>query len=132
MFENTPDPGIEISDEGILKIVKKFIEIYRRELYEMMPDNVPTACTIDGVKNNGILSSQAFKSMKSVYVLFDSPFKLLRASGSEVCSYVKNRNPWEDYDFCVFDESLKWAIGITHDDDVIVSDKDCVLCEKDK
>jgi hypothetical protein len=92
-----------------------------------MPDNVPTACTLDGKKDSSAIKSRAFRSMKTLFVLFESPNKLYIASGEEVFQFYDRLEPWEDYDFCVYDETLNWCIGVTHNDDVLVIDQEGVL-----
>ena len=50
-------------------------------------------------------------------------FDLLRiATPLEVLDYLKNKEPWEDYDICLFDDSLEWCVGITHNDEIFVTD----------
>jgi hypothetical protein len=108
-------------------IIDKFVKNYRRNLYNGMPENVPTACTLDGTKNLDIIHTETFRLIKKLYVLFESPDELYVASGEDVLGFYDSLEPWEDYDFCVFDDSLNWCIGVTHNEDVIVIDKTSVL-----
>lgn len=125
--ELTPFPGSQVAKERAKPIIDKFIRAYRGCLYDGMPENVPTACTLDGEKDSGAIDSENFRSMKSLYVLFESPNELYIASGEEVFQFYDGLEPWEDYDFCVYDETFNWCIGVTHNEDVLVIDKKGVL-----
>ncbi|AOR28805.1 hypothetical protein FORMB_17710 [Formosa sp. Hel1_33_131] len=51
--------------------IDKFVTTYCRNIYDGIPDNVPTACIIDGQKNKTAIYSKAFQLMKKLYVLFE-------------------------------------------------------------
>lgn len=125
--ESTPYPGSMVDIDVAKPIINKFVRTYRGCLYDGMPDNVPTACTLDGEKDSSVFDSEIFRSKKSLYVLFESPYELYIASGEEIFQFYHALEPWEDYDFCVYDETLNWCIGVTHNEDVLVIDKNRVL-----
>jgi hypothetical protein len=38
--------------------------------------------------------------------------------------YLKSREPWEDYDICIFDSSFDWCLAISHEDRYVWVTKD--------
>ncbi len=119
--DNTPDPGIRI-DEIIAKpIISKFLKIYRIQ-DPTIPSNLPTCCILEGIKNSLVLYSNKFLSYKKVYLLYEPSKQLYEVSPPNFLDYLRIKQPWEDYNMCVFDEDMTWCIGVTHNDDVIVVD----------
>jgi hypothetical protein len=124
--ENTPEPGVEIEAEKAQPIISEFLDKFR-EKDVSIPSNLPTSCQLEGKKNNDILSSLKFLNYDKVFYYFDASNQLFEASPNELSEYFNKRQPWEDYDFCIFDPEMKWCIGITHNDDVILLDPEGVL-----
>ena len=124
--KNTKEPGEEILGNEAEQVILKFLNKFRKKDVNI-PSNLPTACQLDGLKNNNILESSKFLNIDKVFYYFDSSKQLFKASTKEITDYVKKRQPWEDYDFCIFDLEVKWCIGITHNDDVILVDPEGVF-----
>jgi hypothetical protein len=123
---NTPEPGNEISSEKAKLIIAAFLVKFRSKDVNI-PSNLPTACQLMGEKDVDIMNSSNYLKLNKVYYYFDSSNQLFEASPKEISDYYNSRQPWEDYDFCIFDSDMKWCIGITHNDDVILVDPEGVL-----
>jgi hypothetical protein len=81
-----------------------------------MHGHVPIACRLLGVEKNGFFSGVSLGNKPEVFVYFES-IQLVKRSGlADVQKYLSNKEPWEDYDICVFDESFGWFIGYTHNE----------------
>ena len=125
---DTPLPGQIIAGTAAEKVVSDFLRRFRKGDPRRVPSNLPTACVVEGHKDKNILKSPNFLAKQRVFFFLDpDPPLLYSADPSSVLKYLAIRQPWEDYDICLFDESLDWCIGITHNDDVIVSDVKGVL-----
>lgn len=115
-------PGDEVPQQEASQLVEKFIKRFRKCKVPETPSNVPTACVLDGRKDRDYLVKPAFQRRNSVLFYLESGRVLRRTTPAEAANYFAVREPWEDYDVCLFDESLEWCVGVTHNDDVIVID----------
>ena len=52
-----------------------------------------------------------------VFILFEYDDDLRVVRPQEVIAFVAALQPWEDYDFCVFDAELNWCLALTHNGD---------------
>jgi|ERR1035438_1921805 hypothetical protein len=118
----TPLPGDEVPKQQASLLVEAFIARFRLCKPSQTPSNVPTACVLQGRKDREYLGKPRFLNRKSVLFYLESAHCLRRTTPIEAADYFSAREPWEDYDVCLFDESLEWCVGITHNDDVIVID----------
>ena len=124
--EYTPEPGDEIKADKAKGIIKKFLDKYRKDDVNI-PSNLPTACQLNGIKKAEVLKSSKFLNYNKVFYYFDSSDSTFEAYPNDIFEYYCRRLPWEDYDFCIFDFEMKWCIGITHNDDVILEDPEGIL-----
>ena len=122
--DETPYPGTRADDQRARTVAEGFRSLFRNVLYEDMPENVPTACTLAGLDGADMIASDEFRHKERLLVLFENPDELYVASGEQIFSYVSNRNPWEDYDLCIFDEAMTWCVGVTHDDKIILAKRE--------
>lgn len=120
----TPLPGRLIPEEIAAAAIEKFEARYKMNNARGFADNVPAACALQGRRDSNYLDNEAFRNRRLVFFYFDNPAMLREANPGEIAEYYRKREPWEDYDFCVFDESLKWCVGVTHNDDIIVVESD--------
>ena len=51
-----------------------------------------------------------------IYIYFDRSEELFKTTFSDFCQYLLKLEEWEYTDAEIFDESLEWVIGMTHDD----------------
>jgi len=120
---HTPLQGRAVSTSEADRILPVFLERYRVRELNGIPSNLPTACTLDGVENESVLDSNRFLSQGDLYILFEYPRKLFVASPKSIVEYLRSKEPWEDYDVCIFSADLSWCVGVTHNDQVILVDK---------
>ncbi|MDB6034853.1 MAG: hypothetical protein JWM16_5191 [Verrucomicrobiales bacterium] len=119
---DTTLPGQVVRGCEADKITEEFLRRFRNADPAKIPSNVPTACMLQGRKGGGIFQSPKFLGKKRVFFFLESASLLHSADPQAVVNYLAQREPWEDYDICLFDESYEWCVGLTHNDDIIVSD----------
>lgn len=114
----TPDPGAPMASAPARERLSEFRSRFRPR--QDIPDNVPTACLLQGDRDPEVLKSPEFLRHDVVHVMFEYNEQVRVATAIEVARYVEERQPWEDYDLCICNPALTWCIGVTHNEDVIV------------
>ena len=111
-IENTI-PGQKIEQEEARSIIKEFKEHFRK-ISVGTPDNLPTACLLEGEEVPDVFQGENFLNREELYLLFEYDNDLRKTSGAKIGFFVTNLQPWEDYDLCVFDATMRWCIGLSH------------------
>lgn len=117
---HTPLPGKEVFGEEVNLLRKAFLAKFRVFGAGKVPNNLPTACVLNGRRFPNYLNSPYFLTRKSVFFYLDGQSSLWETTPAQVLHYLSIREPWEDYDICLFDDTLEWCVGITHNNYVIV------------
>lgn len=92
-------------------------------LNEKMAADVPLACRLLGEETPRLCDVPIVNSGRIVFALFENTDELRRSTFDELCNYLDSKEPWEDYDILVFDESFDWFVGFTHNDTIRVAGK---------
>lgn len=118
----TPLPGDEVPQQEASQLIERFIKQFRKCKAPETPSNIPTACMLNGRKDREYLALPRFQNRKCILFYLESAHLLRRTSPAAAANYFSLRAPWEDYDICLFDESMEWCVGVTHNNDVSVID----------
>ena len=94
-------------------LVVRFRSAYRSK-GPQLAGNLPTACILVRATESNLNEVRGLAGSKEVVVCWDDVSLLRRCTFPEVESFIENRQPWEDYDFCVFPLDLSWCAGFTH------------------
>jgi hypothetical protein len=121
-LDSTPLPGCNVDSLEMENVLPRFLKKYRVNELNGLPSNLPTACLLVGEENNDVLKTSYFIAFEQLYVLFEYPQKLFKSSPIDIIKFVSSKQPWEDYDICIFPASLIWCIGITHNDRIYLVD----------
>ncbi len=63
-----------------------------------------------------------FHSRGPVYFLLENfPPILMACTAHEARSYFESKEPWEDYDICIFDDTMSFCYAASHEDRFILS-----------
>ena len=118
---DTPLPGVIVSEIEAAKLIIRLLLRFRKTDPAKVSSNIPTACVLDGMLDDQVLTRRKFKERLKVYVFVEGAGIVFVATPQEIINYLSARQPWEDYDICLFDENMEWCIGLTHNGQVIVA-----------
>ena len=124
---DTPLPGRPVASDVAERVISDFLLRFRKTAASQSPSNIPTACVLRGRKFRDLLIPPKLLEKHQILFFLESASILNVVDPSAVVHYFEERKPWEDYDICLFDESLEWCIGITHNGDTIITDAEGVL-----
>lgn len=118
---DTPMPGRRVPDAEAHDLIVALEKRFRRKDPLRIPSNLPLACSIIGRKDPDYFTTAEFLRLENVLFLLEGASLLFEASSKDVNEYFQRREPWEEYDICVFDRTLAWCVGMTHNGDVVVA-----------
>jgi hypothetical protein len=123
----TPLPGQPVAEAEAQDIIVRFEKRFRVFGPSELPSNVPTACILGGRKVGSDFISEKLLNNSSIYFYIESAALLHSAEPQTVQAYLAKKEPWEDYDICLFDKSLDWCLGATHNDELFLADPKAIF-----
>jgi len=122
--ESTPKPGKIISSGRAKSLVERFSSEFQPHVNPFYVNNVPMACKLDGFTIADDLSDLPISEDSRVYTFYENTDELYFTTIKAMAVYLANRQPWEDYDICIFDSSFDWCLGVSHEDRYVWVTKD--------
>jgi hypothetical protein len=122
--ESTPKPGEIISSGNAKLLVENFSSEFQPHIDSTLAGNVPMACSLEGAAISDDLSNLPISEDKKVYVFYENTNELYLTTIKAMAYYLKSREPWEDYDICIFDSSFDWCLAVSHEDRYVWVTKD--------
>lgn len=58
-------------------------------------------------------------NINKLYIYLDRNKKLFHGSFKIISEFYEQQEPWEETDVTIFDESFKWLIAFTHEDEIV-------------
>jgi hypothetical protein len=112
----TSKPGRKVDAVDAKIIIGKMVEAFRPKNLQYSNSNVPTACLIEGVDLTLDKVGSQFGNGRDVLAYFENTNELFQVFLGEFISYFTEKEPWEDYDICLFDRSFSWCVALTHEE----------------
>lgn len=114
-------PGVRVGDSVASEIKAQLEKKLAGKLNREMESIVPFACRLIGEESPDIFCQKLAETTRTVFTLFETVDELRTATFTEFCKYFAHREPWEDHDILLFDESFEWFIGISHNERVTIA-----------
>lgn len=114
--DETPKPGQAMSSADAELLLEALQTAFHPHFDAGLSNNIPMACRLEGVRIGGDLSDIPVNQESKAYSLYENTGEIFLTTVKAMADYLKQRQPWEDYDICIFDISLNWCIGISHED----------------
>jgi hypothetical protein len=118
----TDPPGEVVPPSRREELVRKFRRAFREgRMDPIWPDYYPTNLGFHDARiaDESVFDDPALAG-RVVYFYDERREWVCRTDAGRVRRFLEVRNPWEDHDYYVFDESWRWCIAVTHEDDVMV------------
>jgi hypothetical protein len=122
--ESTPKPGKIISSGNTKLLVEEFSSEFQPHIDTTFASNVPMACSLKGKAITNDLSNLPISEDTKVYVFYENANELYLTTIKAMAHYLRSREPWEDYDICIFDSSFDWCLAASHEDRYVWVTKD--------
>jgi hypothetical protein len=117
--EGTPKPGRTVPPDDAARLVETLRTKLVGKIDTSMAANVPLACRFMGAQTPGLSLNARLNGEMEVFLYFENLNEVRKSTIASLAAYLSVKEPWEDYDICVFDDRFKWFIGVTHNDAII-------------
>jgi hypothetical protein len=112
--EDSIAPGVIVPPEEAALLIAAFENRFRVHKEGRHP-KTRTWVTFEP-SNSRRMDRRAFGAVAkdAPVLLYFEGGELRRAQMDDVCHYLDDQQPWEDWDLYVFDASMTWCIALTH------------------
>ena len=80
-------------------------------------DSIPISCRIKPMQQGSQLNKAWFEKADSVVVYMENYEVMVRSTANTVLRFLNTREPWQDFDVCIFPEDVTWCAALTHNDE---------------
>ena len=81
-------------------------------------DSSPIACQVRAAESFASFQNEWFAGEDVVVAFFENYNVMVLTNVKAVLSLLSQREPWQDWDVCLFNLSVTWCASITHNDEV--------------
>lgn len=81
-------------------------------------DSIPIACQFRAAESFASFQNEWFAGEDVVVAFFENYNVMVLTNVKAVLSLLSQREPWQDWDVCLFNLSVTWCAAITHNDEV--------------
>ncbi|HEY8941424.1 MAG TPA: hypothetical protein VIM59_14590 [Cellvibrio sp.] len=110
--------GKILSDDRRVELRKSLIEKSTKYFYEDRSDSIPISCRFIPSELSKELEQSWFNEKERYVVYMENYEVMVLSKADDFVKFLNNREPWQDYDACIFDENLTFCIAITHNDEI--------------
>lgn len=118
-------PNLDFSFLGD-PLPKEDAEKFRHHLAKMIEphrilgrmESIPFACQFHAVESFNSFDDDWFAGEETVVAFFENHNVMVLTEVKAVLSLLSQREPWQDWDVCLFNRSMTWCAAITHNDEV--------------
>lgn len=119
MSDITVQPG-RLLDALVAKGIRSSVEEVFRPVTRI--SSLPTACLMEGRQIARVTEIEHKIGKEPVYMLFESSGNVRESDLQGIQQYLDARNPWEEFDLLIFPLSLRWCIGVSHNNRIVFKD----------
>lgn len=113
--------GEEIGGGEYSSLVTELTERLDQHVDLSLAESVPLSCKVIGIHFENF-SKDWFDSDHCAFVFFENYQKVVSAAWREIFNFFSNREPWEDYDACIFSFKAGRCVATTHNGEIKLVD----------
>lgn len=114
--------GEVLSDDRRIVLRKMLIEKLAGNFFADRSDSIPISCRFIPSKSADNLEEKWFSDGVTYIVYMENYEVMILSDAKNFLKFLNEREPWQDYDVCIFDENLTFCVALTHNDEVKVID----------
>lgn len=103
---------LEKSEASALKLA--FIKVFESSFDPTVSMSAPLSCRMTSPITLSAIELEWFQGEREVLVLLENYDAVIVASVDVFLRFWENREPWQCYDICLFERSMRWCICLTH------------------
>lgn len=96
------------------KLIKKLAIFFDSD----RSDSIPISCRITALELYENVERSWFSTEDNYIVYMENYDVMVLSQAKTFIAFLEGREPWQDYDLCIFDEGITFCVALTHNDEV--------------
>ena len=109
--------GKVLTQEQAAHLRHKLLERLATHLYSDREECIPISCQIKPMQQGHQLDVTWFSGSGELVVFMENYDTMVLSTSGPVLKFLNNREPWQDFDVCIFDQEVTWCVALTHNDE---------------
>ncbi len=109
--------GENLSPERSAELRRNLLKRLKMNFFPDRQESIPISCRIKPVWQSSQLEKSWFRNISKVVVYMENYDLMVLAEIDDVLRFLNSREPWQDFDVCIFDEDMTWCAALTHNDE---------------
>ncbi|MDR7090661.1 hypothetical protein [Cellvibrio fibrivorans] len=112
--------GEIISDESRVEFRRKLVGKLSKHFFMDRGESIPISCRINSSELANDLEKKWFHEGRRHIVYMENYDVMILSKVDDFLTFLANREPWQDYDVCIFDEEITFCVALTHNEEIKV------------
>lgn len=109
--------GRILPKDEMTEVLQSFLSRIGNHLNPEISTSAPIACRIRATISSPKLLNDWLITSVPLFAYFENYNIMVQASAQSLIGFIELREPWQDYDICIFDENFKWCAALTHNNE---------------
>ncbi|PUA28740.1 MAG: hypothetical protein B0W54_09980 [Cellvibrio sp. 79] len=110
--------GEVLSDDCREELYNQLIAKSERFFLKDRSSSIPVACRFACSQSYDSFQREWFDEKLSYVVYMENYGVMVLTEPYKFLKFLEEREPWEDYDVCIFDRGLTFCVALTHNDEI--------------
>lgn len=110
--------GKVLPSEQVAELRRKLLQKLDMHLYHDRMDSIPISCRIKPIKESRRLEAAWLPESKDIVAFMENYETMILTNANTLLPFLEKREPWQDFDVCIFDQEMTWCVALTHNDEV--------------
>lgn len=110
--------GRKLPSEEVVKLRQQLLQKLDAHLFRDRMESMPIACRIRPMKESSRLEESWFSRETVMVAFIENDCSMVLTTVDTLLSFLEKREPWQDFDMCIFDQEMTWCVALTHNDEV--------------
>lgn len=109
--------GKALPDNLKAELRKKLLKELEFHQHVERNQQVPISCQIKAMEVSSSLEQSWFVHETLIIAYFENYDVMVLTDARHVLEFLAQREPWQDFDVCLFDQEITWCAALTHNDE---------------
>lgn len=110
--------GHKLTLADSLEIRQQLLKRLHPYMFDDRLATLPMACRIKPQKQSSRFEESWLPKCGELSAYFENYDLMVLTTAERISNFLRQREPWQDFDVCFFDEKMTWCAALTHNDEM--------------
>ena len=110
------DLGQQVDPGQFLEFRQRLLQKLKLCLSDDLLPSMPIACRIQAQRQSRHFEESWLPQVGKLFLYVENYNLMIITSAERISRFLQEREPWQDFDMCIFNEDITWCAALTHND----------------